>query len=271
VFECCKGETPDVSGELFVLSNHLCFRKDAGTFEMSPHGFSKAHRTLPSPSKFAVPMASIRDARIHPGVYPFGAILVAIDGLAKPWTFSFFTEREAAIKCIRSARGYRGRGGTDTAAWTERHRDGSPGPGPGGSTGGSGGGWLGRGGGGGFLRWFSRRGWRNAKRCPDNDDVERVNLPRGGVARWGRGGGGGVGGVLLGVGGLVLAAAAGAARGGAGPADSKRASEARRKADGAEKAAEAKKKAAEEVSTKASRAEKSELAKSGAALRRLKK
>jgi hypothetical protein len=102
VFECCKGETPDDSGDMFVFSNHLCFRKDAAaTTARGSYGASDT-----APSKFAVPMPSILDARVNPGVYPFGAVVVTIDGLRKPWIFSFFTERETAVKCVRSARGW---------------------------------------------------------------------------------------------------------------------------------------------------------------------
>ena len=119
VFECCKGETPDDSGDMFVFSNHLCFRKDAAaTTARGSYGASDT-----APSKFAVPMPSILDARVNPGVYPFGAIVVTIDGLWKPWIFSFFTERETAVKCVRSARGYRGGGRSGGAMAITRGRE----------------------------------------------------------------------------------------------------------------------------------------------------
>ena len=120
VFECCKGETPDHSGDMFVFSNHVCFRKDA-VASLSYSGSKSGVVLPPGPSKFAVPMRQILDASINPGVYPFGAIAVTIDGLAKPWIFSFFTEREAAVKCIRSARGYVGGGEEAIAAWRARN------------------------------------------------------------------------------------------------------------------------------------------------------
>ena len=118
VYECCKGETPDNSGELFVFSNHLCFRKDVAAF--TPR--TEATGAKPAPSKFAIPLDSVVDASLNPGVYPFGAILVIIQNVPNPWLFSFFTEREAALKCIRSARGYRGGGEAAVELWKERRR-----------------------------------------------------------------------------------------------------------------------------------------------------
>ena len=81
---------------------------------MFPQGRRRVHAedgatgAKPAPSKFAIPLDSVVDASLNPGVYPFGAILVTIQNVPNPWLFSFFTEREAALKCIRSARGYRG-------------------------------------------------------------------------------------------------------------------------------------------------------------------
>ena len=118
VYECCKGETPENSGELFVFSNHLCFRKDVAAF--TPR--TAATGAKPPPSKFAIPLASVVDASLNPGVYPFGAILVTIQNVPNPWLFSFFTEREAALKRIRSARGYRGGGEAAVEMWKGRRR-----------------------------------------------------------------------------------------------------------------------------------------------------
>ena len=122
VFECCKGETPDESGEIFVFSNFLCFRKDAAAFTPRGGQGGASGPFKPAPAKFAIPMASILDVSLNPGVYPFGAILVTIENVPHPWLFSFFTEREQALKCVRSARGYRGGGEQAAAMWAERRK-----------------------------------------------------------------------------------------------------------------------------------------------------
>jgi hypothetical protein len=184
VFECCKGETPDDSGDMFVFSNHLCFRKD--TVASVTYSASRSGATVPpGPTKFAVPMRSILDASLNPGVYPFGAIVVTIDGLAKPWIFSFFTEREAAVKCIRSARGYQSGGEEAIAAWRARNERAAERAEKGGEKDK-----------GGFLRWISGRkqtATRNAQRDSSQRDASnntgsvsssggafgsRVNSPR---------------------------------------------------------------------------------------------
>ena len=299
VFECCKGETPEESGDMFVFSNHLCFRKDA--VASLSYSASKSGATLPpGPSKFAVPMRLILDASVNPGVYPFGAIVVTIDGLAKPWIFSFFTDRENAVKCVRSARGYRGGGEEAVAAWRARKTAAE-------RAGGAGGGER-----GGFLRWLSRRAGRNAPGEPDAEAEKRaaatatgvhqgaghtsggafgsrVNSPR---AEDPSGGPNGVPGVLLGVGGLVLAVLAAPVGGGAktrraekaaaksadapfvkvpfpgargdGKAPGERDRDAKKKAEAAKRTAEAARKA-EEAKRKAEAAKKAEDAKKRAA------
>ena len=208
VFECCKGETPDDSGDMFVFSNHLCFRKDAAA--TTARGGSNDTGTT-APSKFAVPMQSILDARINSGVYPFGAIVVTIDGLRKPWTFSFFTERETAVKCITSARGYRGGGDAVIEQWRKRNskslydESGSNRR----NTNGKGKGLFG------WLPFGGKDERPKETQAPRVSGAfgSRVNSPRendgnNAASR------GGVSGVLLGVGGLVLAVLAGGKGGG---------------------------------------------------------
>ena len=92
VYACCKGENPLDSGELFVFDKHVCFRRTK-TSLFDP-------RACAAPTKFAVPASAIVDARANPAVYPFGAILLAVDGAADPWLFSFFTERVACLECV---------------------------------------------------------------------------------------------------------------------------------------------------------------------------
>jgi hypothetical protein len=106
-------------------------------------------------------MRSILDASLNPGVYPFGAIVVTIDGLAKPWIFSFFTEREAAVKCIRSARGYQSGGEEAIAAWRARNERAAGRAEKGGEKDK-----------GGFLRWISGRK-QNATRNAQRDSSQR--------------------------------------------------------------------------------------------------
>jgi len=92
VYACCKGENPLDSGELFVFDKHVCFRRTK-TSLFDP-------RACAAPTKFAVPASAIVDARANPAVYPFGAILLAVDGAVDPWLFSFFTERVACLECV---------------------------------------------------------------------------------------------------------------------------------------------------------------------------
>ena len=47
--------------------------------------------------------AAVVDAAPNPSVYPFGAVLLSIDGVGDPWLFSFFTERASAIETINAA------------------------------------------------------------------------------------------------------------------------------------------------------------------------
>ena len=89
---------------MFVFSNFLCFQrhKNASSPGISAV-VSGVHTNANEKTKFAIPMKSIVDASPNPGVYPFGALLVTIDGVKNPWLFSFFTEREDALRCIRGA------------------------------------------------------------------------------------------------------------------------------------------------------------------------
>ena len=94
VYGCCKGENPLESGEMFVFARHVCFRRTKTAL------FDPAESQ--TPTKFAVPAAAVVDATPNPSVYPFGAILLSIDGVGDPWLFSFFTERSSAIETINS-------------------------------------------------------------------------------------------------------------------------------------------------------------------------
>ena len=82
------------SGEMFVFARHVCFRRTKTAL------FDPAESQ--TPTKFAVPAAAVVDATPNPSVYPFGAILLSIDGVGDPWLFSFFTERSSAIETINS-------------------------------------------------------------------------------------------------------------------------------------------------------------------------
>jgi hypothetical protein len=88
---------------MFVFTNFLCFRKrDAGGAAASP----------PDKTKFAIPMLNVVDVAPSPGLFPFGAILVYIQGVQHPWLFSFFTARDDALTHIRGALAAAGAGTT---------------------------------------------------------------------------------------------------------------------------------------------------------------
>ena len=92
VYGCCKGENPLESGEMFVFARHVCFRRTKTAL------FDPAESV--APTKFAVPAAAVVDAAPNPSLYPFGAVLLSIDGVGDPWLFSFFTERASAIETL---------------------------------------------------------------------------------------------------------------------------------------------------------------------------
>ena len=84
------------SGEMFVFERHVCFRRtQTALFDPAKSGGK--------PTKFAVPAFAVVDAAPNPSVYPFGGVLLAIDGVGDPWLFSFFTERNKAIETINAA------------------------------------------------------------------------------------------------------------------------------------------------------------------------
>lgn len=104
VFSCCKGDNPLDAGELFVFEKYLCFRKHKSSTAQGISAVVGSIRTTASAAtRFAIPMEKILDVSHNRGVYPFGALLVTIKDVKRPWLFSFFTEREDALKCVRGA------------------------------------------------------------------------------------------------------------------------------------------------------------------------
>ena len=88
VYGCCKGENPLESGEMFVFARHACSPTNRAVRPGPIHRYCTALK---------VPAAAVVDATPNPSVYPFGAILLSIDGVGDPWLLcSFFTERRSA-------------------------------------------------------------------------------------------------------------------------------------------------------------------------------